>query len=50
MLGDAAAPPDLAVAGITGLVGSALLAAVSAVLLRRWPVRRPAVSRSEAAA
>ncbi|GGL04131.1 CPBP family intramembrane glutamic endopeptidase [Planomonospora parontospora] len=49
LLGDAAAPPDLVVAGITGLVGSALLAAVSAVLLRRWPVRRPAVSRSEAA-
>ncbi|GAA3445595.1 abortive infection protein [Planomonospora venezuelensis] len=42
LVGDAAAPPDLAVAGITGLTGSALLAALSAALLARWPVRRPA--------
>ncbi|GGS99859.1 abortive infection protein [Planobispora rosea] len=42
LLGDAAAPPDLAVAGITGLTGSALLAVLSAVLFTRWPVRRSA--------
>ncbi|WP_433255164.1 lysostaphin resistance A-like protein [Streptosporangium sp. CA-135522] len=42
LVGDAAAPPDLAVAGITGLVGSALLAVVAAVLFKRWPIRPPA--------
>ncbi|WP_344944076.1 CPBP family intramembrane glutamic endopeptidase, partial [Sphaerisporangium flaviroseum] len=42
LVGDAAAPPNLVVAGITGLVGSALLAVVSAVLFKLRPVRRPA--------
>ncbi|MDP9861675.1 MULTISPECIES: CPBP family intramembrane glutamic endopeptidase [Streptosporangium] len=42
LVGDAADPPDLAVAGITGLVGSALLAVIAAVLFTRWPVGRPA--------
>ncbi|MFC7643624.1 CPBP family intramembrane glutamic endopeptidase [Streptosporangium lutulentum] len=40
LVGDAADPPDLAVAGITGLVGSALLAVVAAVLFKRRPVRQ----------
>ncbi|TCK26009.1 CPBP family intramembrane glutamic endopeptidase [Pseudonocardia endophytica] len=38
LLGDAAAPPHLAVAGITGLVGWVVLAAVGLVLLRVRPV------------
>ncbi|GII01914.1 CPBP family intramembrane glutamic endopeptidase [Planobispora takensis] len=42
LLGDAAAPPNLAVAGITGLVGSAMLAVISAVLFARRPVRSSA--------
>jgi uncharacterized protein len=41
LVGDAADPPNLAVAGITGLVGSALLAVIAAVLFKRRPVRRP---------
>ncbi|GIH94587.1 lysostaphin resistance A-like protein [Planobispora siamensis] len=39
LLGDASAPPNLAVAGITGLAGSALLAVISAALFARRPVR-----------
>ncbi|WP_248959451.1 CPBP family intramembrane glutamic endopeptidase [Sphaerisporangium perillae] len=43
LLGDAAHPPNLAVAGITGLVGWALLAVVAAVILKkRRPAARPA--------
>ncbi|MFI6794163.1 lysostaphin resistance A-like protein [Streptosporangium canum] len=42
LVGDAADPPDLVVAGITGLVGSALLAVISAVLFKWRPVERPA--------
>ncbi|MEV5414160.1 CPBP family intramembrane glutamic endopeptidase [Thermopolyspora sp. NPDC052614] len=38
IIGDAAAPPNLFLAGITGLVGWALLAIPAAVVLRRWPV------------
>ncbi|MEV7011116.1 CPBP family intramembrane glutamic endopeptidase [Streptosporangium sp. NPDC051022] len=41
LVGDAAHPPNLAVAGITGLAGSALLAVIAAVLFRRLPVRPP---------
>lgn len=41
LVGDAAHPPNLVVAGITGLVGSALLAVVAAALFRFRPVRRP---------
>ncbi|MFJ2029208.1 lysostaphin resistance A-like protein [Streptosporangium sp. NPDC087985] len=39
-VGDAAAPPDPAIAGITGLVGSVLLAVVAAVLFKLWPARQ----------
>ncbi|GAA3118763.1 CPBP family intramembrane glutamic endopeptidase [Streptosporangium carneum] len=39
LVGDAAHPPNPAVAGITGLVGSALLAVLSALLFTRRPVR-----------
>ncbi|GAA4619526.1 CPBP family glutamic-type intramembrane protease [Saccharopolyspora hordei] len=38
LLGSAAAPPNLVVAGITGLVGWLLMGVLAAVLLRRWPV------------
>ncbi|MER6172111.1 CPBP family intramembrane glutamic endopeptidase [Streptosporangium sp. NPDC001681] len=38
LVGNAADPPNLAVAGITGLVGSALLAAVFALVIKRWPI------------
>lgn len=38
-VGDVAHPPNLAVAGITGLVGSVLLAVICAALFRRLPVR-----------
>ncbi len=41
LVGDAAHPPNLAIVGITGLVGSALLAVVSAVLFRSKPVHPP---------
>ncbi|GGO73222.1 CPBP family intramembrane glutamic endopeptidase [Nonomuraea cavernae] len=41
LLGDAAAPPDPVVAGLTGLVGWALLALTGFLLLRRFPVRVP---------
>ncbi|WP_440097694.1 lysostaphin resistance A-like protein [Streptosporangium sp. H16] len=40
LVGDAADPPVFAVAGITGLVGSALLAVVSALLFKYRPVER----------
>ncbi|MEU9834822.1 CPBP family intramembrane glutamic endopeptidase [Streptosporangium sp. NPDC048047] len=42
LVGDAAAPPHLAVAGITGLVGSALIAVLTAALFRFRPVTAPA--------
>ncbi|WP_326638064.1 CPBP family intramembrane metalloprotease [Streptosporangium sp. NBC_01755] len=38
LVGDAADPPNLAVVGITGLVGSVLLAAISALVIKRWPI------------
>ncbi|MGS2640618.1 CPBP family glutamic-type intramembrane protease [Streptosporangium sp. LJ11] len=41
LVGDAAEPPVFTVAGITGLVGSALLAVVSALLFKYRPVGRP---------
>ncbi|MFF5204807.1 CPBP family intramembrane glutamic endopeptidase [Streptosporangium sp. NPDC000396] len=41
LAGDAAAPPHLSVAGITSLVGSALIAVISAVLFKRRPVGQP---------
>ncbi|MFI6511431.1 lysostaphin resistance A-like protein [Streptosporangium sp. NPDC050855] len=41
VVGDAADPPVLALAGITSLVGSALLAVVSALLFARRPVGAP---------
>ncbi|MEU4403458.1 CPBP family intramembrane glutamic endopeptidase [Streptosporangium sp. NPDC023963] len=41
LIGDAADPPVFAVAGITSLVGSALMAVVSALLFTYRPVERP---------
>ncbi|MCP2344481.1 CPBP family intramembrane glutamic endopeptidase [Nonomuraea roseoviolacea] len=41
LLGDAAAPPDPVVAGLTGLAGWAVLAVTAVVLLRFFPVRAP---------
>ncbi|MER5647007.1 CPBP family intramembrane glutamic endopeptidase [Streptosporangium sp. NPDC002524] len=41
LVGDAADPPVFFVAGITGLVGSVLLAVVSALLFKYRPVERP---------
>ncbi|MFC5816274.1 CPBP family intramembrane glutamic endopeptidase [Nonomuraea harbinensis] len=41
VLGDVAEPPNLAIAGLTGLVGWVLLAILGAVLLRIFPVRAP---------
>jgi uncharacterized protein len=41
MLGDAAAPPDTALAGLTGLVGWVPLALLCLFLLKRHPVRVP---------
>ncbi|MEV4108898.1 CPBP family intramembrane glutamic endopeptidase [Nonomuraea sp. NPDC049695] len=41
LFGDAAAPPNEVLVGVTGLVGWALLALVGAALLRFYPVRRP---------
>ncbi|MEV8631898.1 CPBP family intramembrane glutamic endopeptidase [Streptosporangium sp. NPDC051023] len=41
LVGDAASPPNFALAGISGLAGSALLAVLSALLFARRPVRTP---------
>ncbi|NJP90749.1 CPBP family intramembrane metalloprotease [Nonomuraea sp. FMUSA5-5] len=41
LLGDAAHPPNELLAGLTGVVGWALLALLAAVLLRFFPVRPP---------
>lgn len=41
LVGDAADPPNLAVAGITGLVGSAMLAVISVLVVKRRPVAPP---------
>ncbi|MFG1701682.1 CPBP family intramembrane glutamic endopeptidase [Nonomuraea sp. M3C6] len=41
LLGDAAAPPNEVLVGLTGLVGWVLLALLGAALLRLYPVRRP---------
>ncbi|MBF8192675.1 CPBP family intramembrane metalloprotease [Nonomuraea sp. K274] len=41
LLGDAAAPPNEVLAGVTGLVGWILLALVGAALLRFFPLRQP---------
>ncbi|MEV0993635.1 CPBP family intramembrane glutamic endopeptidase [Nonomuraea sp. NPDC050202] len=41
LLGDAAQPPNELLAGITGVVGWALLALLGAALLRFYPVRPP---------
>ncbi|MEV6037015.1 CPBP family intramembrane glutamic endopeptidase [Nonomuraea sp. NPDC052116] len=41
LLGDAAAPPNEVLVGLTGLVGWALMAVVGAALLRFYPVRVP---------
>ncbi|RKT85829.1 CAAX protease self-immunity [Saccharopolyspora antimicrobica] len=38
LLGSAAAPPNLVIVGMTGMVGWVLMALLAAVLLRRWPV------------
>ncbi|MEV2266266.1 CPBP family intramembrane glutamic endopeptidase [Nonomuraea africana] len=40
LLGDAAAPPDTVVAGITGLVGWAVLAVLAVVVFKLAPVRQ----------
>ncbi|GAA4517455.1 MULTISPECIES: CPBP family intramembrane glutamic endopeptidase [Nonomuraea] len=45
LLGDVAEPPNLALAGLTGLVGWVLLAILGAVLLRIFPVRAPSADR-----
>ncbi|MGC5011163.1 lysostaphin resistance A-like protein [Streptosporangium sp. DT93] len=41
LVGDAADPPVLAIAGITGLVGSVLLVVVSALLFKSLPAEAP---------
>ncbi|MER6990441.1 CPBP family intramembrane glutamic endopeptidase [Saccharopolyspora hirsuta] len=41
LLGSAEEPPNLALAGLTGVVGWVLMALLAAVLLRRWPTARP---------
>lgn len=41
LLGDVAAPPDLMVAGLGGMVGWVLLAVCGALLLKIFPVRTP---------
>jgi hypothetical protein len=41
LLGDVAAPPDLVVAGLGGVVGWVLLAVCGALLLKIFPVRTP---------
>ncbi|MEO3871436.1 CPBP family intramembrane glutamic endopeptidase [Nonomuraea sp. B12E4] len=41
LLGDAAAPPNEFLAGLTGLTGWVLLALTGAALLRLYPARRP---------
>lgn len=48
VIGDAAEPPNMALAGLTGIVGWVLLAICGAVLLKAFPVRP--VSGEEAAA
>lgn len=40
LLGDAAHPPQLQIVGITGVVGWVLLAAISVVVLKVWPVSK----------
>lgn len=50
LVGDAADPPNLAIAGITGLVGSALLAVISVLVVKRWPVESPVEPPVRAAA
>ncbi|GAA0534389.1 abortive infection protein [Saccharopolyspora subtropica] len=42
LVGSAAEPPNLLVAGSTGLLGWVLFAVLGMVVLRRWPVVRPA--------
>ncbi|MEU4835704.1 CPBP family intramembrane glutamic endopeptidase [Streptosporangium sp. NPDC023615] len=49
LVGDAAEPPVLALAGITGLVGCVLLAVVSAMLFKSRPVEVPVPVASPAA-
>ncbi len=41
LIGDAAAPPNLVVAGLSGVVGWVLLAVCGALLLKFFPVRTP---------
>jgi membrane protease YdiL (CAAX protease family) len=40
LLGDAAHPPQLAIVGITGVVGWVLLAAIAVAVLKIWPVTK----------
>jgi membrane protease YdiL (CAAX protease family) len=40
LLGSAAEPPNLVVAGVTGLVGWVLMAVLGLLVMRRWPVAR----------
>jgi membrane protease YdiL (CAAX protease family) len=47
LVGDAADPPNLAIAGITGVVGWVLLAAVAAIVLAVRPIRSAGTAQVE---
>ncbi|WP_327583310.1 CPBP family intramembrane metalloprotease [Nonomuraea sp. NBC_00507] len=49
LLGDAAAPPNEVLVGVTGLVGWVLIAVIGAALLRFFPVRPPQPAAEPAA-
>lgn len=40
LLGSAAEPPNLVVAGATGLLGWVLMAVLALFVMRQWPVAR----------
>lgn len=48
VVGDVSDPPNLAIAGVTGLVGWALLVALGLILFRTWPVGGPRRRQAEA--
>jgi membrane protease YdiL (CAAX protease family) len=47
LIGDAAHPPVLAIAGLTGLVGWAILAVVAFLVLKIWPVPAAVEEKSD---